>query len=352
MENSLTYAGTITSSKELTPAQNQNQNQDTTLNNYYNLQALISTAGTLDLNDEQMAILKESVDPDEVLIRPDGLVYLSWSRYHKQLTRMFGTRWTLIPNGMPQINPNGKEVIWGFTLIVGTKDKDGNIKQHYVGFAIGGNEYHPNNPRMNYNDAVEGAKSNALMRLCKELGMFLELWDKEWVENWRKKYAVRFKNAKGEYEWRKKTKAELEAEGKVKEVEAVEVEEVKSEVVNHQKHITESEKQKIREMAQHPAINEQERLALLKILNQKITVDKANKIKARIEEKIQEHIKKEVNTLLDYLKREDTKDIIIRELGIFPFAEDKEIIEEIKSLSSERMDEILEEVKIATGGKV
>jgi hypothetical protein len=37
---------------------------------------------------------------------------------------------------------------------------------------------------MSYDDAMEGAKSNAIMRLGKSLGMFSELWDATWRDPW------------------------------------------------------------------------------------------------------------------------------------------------------------------------
>jgi len=38
--------------------------------------------------------------------------------------------------------------------------------------------------------ASEGAKSNALMRCCKDLGIAGELWDPNFILQWRTKYAV------------------------------------------------------------------------------------------------------------------------------------------------------------------
>jgi hypothetical protein len=37
---------------------------------------------------------------------------------------------------------------------------------------------------MSYDDAMEGAKSNSIMRLGKTLGMFWELWDPGWRDPW------------------------------------------------------------------------------------------------------------------------------------------------------------------------
>jgi len=37
--------------------------------------------------------------------------------------------------------------------------------------------------------AAEGAKSNALMRCCKDLGIASELWDPNYIRSWKKQYA-------------------------------------------------------------------------------------------------------------------------------------------------------------------
>jgi len=44
---------------------------------------------------------------------------------------------------------------------------------------------------MTYATALEAAKSNALMRCCKDLGIASELWDPSFVAQWRQKYCVK-----------------------------------------------------------------------------------------------------------------------------------------------------------------
>lgn len=139
---------------------------------------LLSTAGTLQVNQQQSDIIFAPVAPNEVLVKPDGLVYLSWTKYASRLSRAFGTSWGLVPQGMPKMS-NNNLVVWPFHLI---------IKGIYCGFAIGEQEYIPNNKRMTYGEACEGAKSNALTRLCKALGIGLELWDKAFVNTWLNLY--------------------------------------------------------------------------------------------------------------------------------------------------------------------
>ena len=142
------------------------------------IRKLLPTAGTLQVNQQQSDIIFAPVADNEILVKPDGLVYLSWTKYASRLSRAFGTSWGLVPQGMPKMS-NNNLVVWPFHLI---------IKGVYCGFAIGEQEYIPSNKRMTYGEACEGAKSNALTRLCKALGIGLELWDKAFINRWLNNY--------------------------------------------------------------------------------------------------------------------------------------------------------------------
>jgi hypothetical protein len=106
--------------------------------------------------------------------------------------------WTLIPHGKPDLNPQKSGILWGFFLLIQGK---------LMGYAIGEQEYYSNNPTMTWGDACEGAKSNALMRLCKGVGIGLELWKSSFLDPWKKKHAERYEyvNSRGETKkgWRK-----------------------------------------------------------------------------------------------------------------------------------------------------
>jgi hypothetical protein len=54
----------------------------------------------------------------------------------------------------------------------------------FVSEAIGEQQYFPDNDRMSYATAAESAKSNCLMRCCKDLGIASELWDPTFVRGW------------------------------------------------------------------------------------------------------------------------------------------------------------------------
>lgn len=166
---------------------------------------LIPFAGTVEITEEQKRILFAPVKDENVEIRPDGLVYLPWPEYVTRLRDAFGISWAIIPKDMPRLE--GGSMYWAFYLIIQGK---------LAGFAIGEQAYIASNAQMSYSDASEGAKSNALMRLCKGLGISLELWTPSFIRNWKKKYAENYfatwpdgkpkldKMGKQKTEWRKK----------------------------------------------------------------------------------------------------------------------------------------------------
>jgi len=142
---------------------------------------LIQLSGTIDLNPKQKEALFSAAKDEDIEIRPDGLIYLPWMEYVTRLRDVFGMRWALIPEGLPKQGPGGNSIMWGFWLILDGKP---------YGYAIGEQEYFPNNPAMSWSDACEGAKSNALMRLCKGVGISLELWRPSFIREWKKKHAT------------------------------------------------------------------------------------------------------------------------------------------------------------------
>lgn len=163
------------------------------------LQVNANSIGTLELSEETERILDEKLDPKEVKIRPDGLVYLPWTWYAQKLNSAFGRlKWGMIPQGAPQSKETGNNsvlVIWGNWLV---------IKGIPVGFAFGETSYRTDNSTMSYADAIEGAKSISLARNCKVLGIALELWDADWTATWKKEFAETYEGRNGKTLWRKR----------------------------------------------------------------------------------------------------------------------------------------------------
>ena len=187
--------------------------------------SMLDLAGSIEFTEEQRKILFAPVDEEDVAIRPDGQVYLPWVFYVEKLKQAFKGKSSLIPaTPMPAFERN--LMLWGIYLVIDGKP---------YAYAVGQQEYHPNNPSMTYGDAIEGAKSNALMRLCKDIGIGLELWKPDFIKAWKEKHAYRyFDDRKNKYFWGKKTNKKNEVkdiepqenfdEG-VEEPETVEVEE-------------------------------------------------------------------------------------------------------------------------------
>jgi len=142
------------------------------------IKKMIHTAGTLELTQEQNSVLYSDPNDEDIYIIPDGKIYMSWTKYAERLNKAFGgTGWALVPEGMPKSH-NGT-IYWPHHLV---------IKGIYIGTAIG--EQQLANNQMTYGEACEGAKSNALMRCCKNMGIGIKLWDKVFVNYWLDKYAT------------------------------------------------------------------------------------------------------------------------------------------------------------------
>jgi len=147
-----------------------------------------------EITDEQKEILLAPVDRECVEIRPDGLIYLPWMEYAERLTRAFPFQWAVIPQGKPKMKDG--LILWAFILT---------LRGHYAGHAVGEQQWQANNRTMSWGDALEGAKSNALMRLCKGLGMTLELWKPSFIRAWVKEFAEKYySESKEKNMWRKK----------------------------------------------------------------------------------------------------------------------------------------------------
>jgi hypothetical protein len=133
------------------------------------------------------------VDETQICMRPDGIVYLPWVFYADRLRKAFGVSWSLVAGDKPTLE--GNQVIWLHHLIV---------RGCYVSSSYGQCNYHANNRGMSYGDAIEGAKSDALTRCCKPLGISAELWDPAFVRSWKKKWGESNGNR-----WRKREATEM-----------------------------------------------------------------------------------------------------------------------------------------------
>lgn len=140
-------------------------------------------------------ILMGPIDPNDVEIRPDGILYLPEIKYRRILNLAFGPGgWALIPRS--GIDMHNQTMSREFALVVGGR---------FISEARGECDYHESNDQMSYASVVEGVKSSALVRCCKDLGIASELWDPSFIEAWIEKFAVQvWRHEVKKPNWRRK----------------------------------------------------------------------------------------------------------------------------------------------------
>jgi hypothetical protein len=142
-------------------------------------------AATLAVTPEEAAKLAADF-PDEAFQPGAGgkehLIYIEHAHLRDRLSAVFGMgQWAIIPrNRWAEDFTTGRGTagsrVYVEAMLV--------IRGCFVSEAIGAMEYYPKNEAQNYGDAVEGAKTAALRRCAKELGVGLQAWKKEWCEGW------------------------------------------------------------------------------------------------------------------------------------------------------------------------
>ncbi|KAN0126752.1 mitochondrial genome maintenance MGM101 [Russula decolorans] len=122
-------------------------------------------------------ILLASIDPLDIEMKPDGMIYLPEIKYRRILNRAFGPGgWGLAPRSETNVGP--KIVSREYALV---------CLGRLVGIARGEQEYFDPS---GIPTATEACKSNALMRCCKDLGVASELWDPRFIRGFKKEYCV------------------------------------------------------------------------------------------------------------------------------------------------------------------
>jgi len=124
---------------------------------------------------EVSEVLLTPLDPKDVEIKPDGILYLPEIKYRRILNKAFGPGgWGLAPRGESIVTD--KIVTREYALICNGR---------LVSIARGEQQYFDPN---GIPTATEGCKSNALMRCCKDLGIASELWDPRFIRKFKKEY--------------------------------------------------------------------------------------------------------------------------------------------------------------------
>lgn len=145
-------------------------------------------ASELKLTPDEIKALQAEF-PDEAFksgaAGKENLIYIEHAFLRDRLNQVIGPgQWALIPRSrwaedFQQHTRNGlvpasRVFVEAMLMVRGC----------FVSEAVGDMVYWKNNDSQNYGDAVEGAKTAALRRCCKEFGIGLQAWKKDWCEGW------------------------------------------------------------------------------------------------------------------------------------------------------------------------
>ncbi|EIW76311.1 mitochondrial genome maintenance MGM101 [Coniophora puteana RWD-64-598 SS2] len=132
---------------------------------------------TQPFSKEIQEILLAPVDPYDIEVKPDGLIYLPEIKYRRVLNKAFGPGgWGLAPRSETNVGP--KVVSREYALV---------CQGRLVAIARGEQEYFDPS---GIATATEACKSNALMRCCKDLGVASELWDPRFIREFKAQHAA------------------------------------------------------------------------------------------------------------------------------------------------------------------
>ncbi|GMM51193.1 Mgm101 protein [Starmerella bacillaris] len=137
-------------------------------------------------------ILMAPIEPADVEITPDGLLYLPEIKYRRVLNRAFGPGgWGIAPRTKTMVT--AKQVSREYGLV---------CLGRLVSVSRGEQDYFNAD---GVTTAMEGCKSNALMRCCKDLGIASELWDPSFIRVFKTKYCdSKYFEKKRRFVWKRK----------------------------------------------------------------------------------------------------------------------------------------------------
>jgi len=118
-----------------------------------------------------------------VELHPINGPYIPWIKYTQRLNKAFGLMgWARLRMGEPDFDPEFMTAAVRVALKV-----EGRVVRDAVGECKQGSK------KMTQFDCLEGAMKNGLKRCCSDLGMFAELHDRRWREQWLVSHARKTK---------------------------------------------------------------------------------------------------------------------------------------------------------------
>lgn len=130
-------------------------------------------------------ILAPARDNELDVLPSNGAIYMPHVHCRRRLTQAFRLAWRLEPKGAPIKVSQGRKasnLCQEWALYVG---------DYFLAQAMGFASYYENNPSMDWGDAMEAAKSNALSRCCKSINVGdLLVFDKLQAKQWRDAHCV------------------------------------------------------------------------------------------------------------------------------------------------------------------
>jgi len=128
-------------------------------------------------SDSIKKILMEPVDPKDVEIKTDGIMYLPEIKYRRIMLNAFGPGgWALMPKSKHSLD-NG----------ILSREYALYCLGRFVSQARGEQQYFE---KIGLATAQEAVKSNALVRCCKDVGIAHSLWDPDYITKWKAEHAV------------------------------------------------------------------------------------------------------------------------------------------------------------------
>ncbi|KAN0064014.1 hypothetical protein ACQY0O_003620 [Thecaphora frezii] len=136
-----------------------------------------SGLGEKSFSREAVDVLNAPINEEDIEIKPDGLIYLPEIKYRRILNKAFGPGgWGMAPRSETNV---GQGIVSREWVLI--------CQGRFVATARGEQDFFKPS---GVPTASEGAKSNALMRCCKDLGISSELWDPRFIRQFKKKHCV------------------------------------------------------------------------------------------------------------------------------------------------------------------